>query len=307
MKKSTQIIGAVLIITLIILGVILFTRKDAMPPVEQTSTTTPTVLVNEQVKTIGTSVEGRNIFVHEFVHVISARATTSAEKHILFVGGIHGGYEWNSSLLAYEVLEAIRKEKESIPANIRISIIPTLNPDGHARIVGKEGYFTQADGLAADAQQKTNGVPVGTGRFNANNVDLNRNFDCKWQPESTWRNQKVSAGTSAFSEPEAMALRDYVLSTAPQSVIFWHSQANAVYASECEQGVLPATTVLMNTYGAAVGYKTIASFDAYPVSGDAEGWLASIHIPAITVELANHTDSEFVRNWSAVRKLIWEN
>ena len=40
---------------------------------------------------IGTSVEGRNI-----------EATTygSGDTHLLLVGGIHGGYEWNSSILA---------------------------------------------------------------------------------------------------------------------------------------------------------------------------------------------------------------
>jgi hypothetical protein len=41
-----------------------------------------------------------------------------------------------------------------------------------------------------------------------NDVDLNRNFDCKWQPTSTWRSTSVSAGTQPFSEPEAAAIRD---------------------------------------------------------------------------------------------------
>jgi hypothetical protein len=134
------------------------------------------------------------------------------------------------------------------------------------------------------------------GRFNANNVDLNRNFDCKWKPESTWRGNIVSAGTAAFSEPEARAIRDFVLATKPVAVVFLHSQANAVYASECEAGILPETRTLMNVYAAAAGYPAIDVFDSYEITGDAEGWLASIGIPAITVELSTHETIEWEKN-----------
>jgi hypothetical protein len=77
-----------------------------------------------------------------------------------------------------------------------------------------------------------------------------------------------------------------------------------VYASECEEGVLPETLTVMNTYGEAAGYKTVASFDAYPVTGDAEGWLASIGIPAITVELATHETIEWQKNLAGAEALI---
>jgi g-D-glutamyl-meso-diaminopimelate peptidase len=148
------------------------------------------------------------------------------------------------------------------------------------------------------------GVETATGRFNANNVDLNRNFDCKWQPESSWRGNFVSAGTAPFSEPEARALRDLVLETNPDAVVFWHSQASAVYASECEAGVLPETLTLMNAYALASGYQPISTFDAYPITGDAEGWLAKINIPAITVEMRTHETVEWEENLSGVEALI---
>ena len=176
-------------------------------------------------------------------------------------------------------------------------MIPSLNPDGVYKVVGIEGRFS-----ASDVPPET-GL-VGTGRFNADDVDLNRNFDCKWQPESTWRGNVVSAGTAAFSEPEAAALRDYVIKIKPSSVVFWHSQSNAVYASECKNGILPETLAVMNAYAGAAKYPAVDSFDAYPVTGDAEGWLASIGIPAITVELSTHTTIEWDRNLSGVMALI---
>jgi predicted deacylase len=114
----------------------------------------------------------------------------------------------------------------------------------------------------------------------------------------------VSAGGAAFSEPEAQALRALVESIDPVVAVFFHSQSDAVYASECEEGILPETMTVMNLYSEASGYKAVDSFDAYAITGDAEGWLASIGIPAITVELSNHTDTEWERNKAGVKSLI---
>lgn len=237
---------------------------------------------------IGTSVEGREIESYVF---------GSGPKRLLFVGGVHGGYEWNSVLLAYQFMDYLKENPATIPSNLSVAVIPSLNADGLFKVIKKEGRFALADVPADEG-------PLGAGRFNANNVDLNRNFGCKWRPEATWRQQKVSAGTAAFSEPEAAALRDYVISSKPSAVIFWHSQANAVYASECENGILPDTRAIMNAYSQASGYPPVDSFTAYPVSGDAEGWLASIGIPAITVELKTHETIEWTQNLAGIKAVI---
>jgi predicted deacylase len=249
----------------------------------------PVTKATSSVSIIGYSNEGRPIERYTF-----GTGSTS----LLFVGGIHGGYEWNSSALAYEFITAFRSRTILIPDDLTVVIVPTLNPDGLYAVTGLEGTFTTADIPPNDAHE------TGNGRFNAHDVDLNRNFDCKWKPESTWRNRPVSAGTAAFSEPESVALRDLVIDINPIGVVFWHSQANAVYGSECESGILPGTLNLMHTYATAAGYDAIPSFDAYPVSGDAEGWLASIGIPAVTVELGTRTTTEWSKNKAAVEALL---
>lgn len=257
------------------------------PQAEETPVASSIVPFSESM-VIGTSVEGRSI---------TATRYGNGDTHVLFVGGIHGGYEWNSTLLAYAFMDYLDAHPEFVPDNMTLSVIPSLNPDGTFDVIGKEGRFARSD-IPLDEGS------IGTGRFNANDVDLNRNFDCKWQPTSTWRSQKVSAGTTPFSEPEAIALRDFVQEHKPQAVIFWHSQANAVYASECEEGILPQTMEIMNAYATAARYKAVSVFDAYPVTGDAEGWLASIGIPAITVELSSHESVEWERNLAGVTALI---
>jgi hypothetical protein len=239
---------------------------------------------------IGQSVEGRNITAYTY---------GTGEKHIVFVGGMHGGYEWNSVFLAYKFMDYLSANPEIIPKNLIVTVIPSINPDGVYKVTGKEGRFNVEDvSLSQDV--------LASGRFNANEVDLNRNFDCKWKPEGVWRGDVVSAGTAPFSEPEALALQNFVLKNNPDAVVFWHSQSNAVYASECEKGILPATLDIMSAYAGASGYPAIKTFDSYEVTGDAEGWLASIGIPAITVELKTHETIEWEQNLSGI-KALFEN
>lgn len=237
---------------------------------------------------IGKSVEGRAIETFTY---------GKGNATVLFVGGMHGGYEWNSVLLAYQAMDYFQAHPESIPARVAVTVIPSANPDGVFKVTGKAGRFTEAD-VTGDEKSQADG------RFNAHAVDLNRNFGCKWKATGMWRGRSVSGGTAAFSEPETRAIRDYILEHRPAAVIFWHSQANAVYASQCEEGILPGTLAVMNAYATASGYPAVKSFDAYPVTGDAEGWLASIGIPAITVELKTHATVEWGKNWAGIQALL---
>ncbi len=237
---------------------------------------------------IGVSVEGRKI---------EAYAYGNGKTHLVFAGGMHGGYEWNSVLLAYQFLDYLNANQDALPKNVTVTVIPSLNPDGVYKVVGKEGRFLLADvPQAADAA-----IP---GRFNAHTVDLNRNFDCKWKPESTWKGNPVSAGTAPFSEPEAVALRNFILKNKPAAAVFWHSKSGFVYASECRNGILPETLDIMNAYAKASGYGAVKTFDAYEITGDSEGWLASIGIPAITVELTTHESVEWKENLSGIQAIL---
>jgi predicted deacylase len=243
---------------------------------------------NSKQAVIGTSVEGRNIESYTF---------GTGDTNILLVGGIHGGYEWNSVMLAYQFIDYYTANPKSVPENITLTIVPAANPDGVFAVTKKEGRFVVAD-------TKNEDTSAGLGRFNANKVDLNRNFACKWQPKSSWKGNIVSAGTEAFSEPESKAIKSVVASLNPVAVIFFHSQAGAIYASECENGILPMTRKVMNAYSLASGYKTIDVFDSYQVTGDAEGWLASIGIPAITVELETHETIQWEKNIAGVKAVL---
>lgn len=279
--KRLLLLGSILALCALGVAVYLYvTKEEPLPEVPIAS--------SEPVHTVvGTSIEGRTIDAYTY---------GQGETELLFVGGMHGGYEWNSVLLAFAFMDHLRDHSDTLPHNLKVTVIPSLNPDGVYEVVKKEGRF-----LASEVPSDT---PTAPGRFNAREVDLNRNFDCKWQPDGTWRGNEVSAGTEAFSEPESQALRDFVVGRKPVAVIFWHSQANAVYASECESGILSDTLGIMKAYASAAGYPAVESFDAYSVTGDAEGWLASIGIPAITVELSSHETIEWEKNIAGIEALF---
>lgn len=284
--RSTFTKPVIAIVILAIFGIGIFVFFSSQKPLE----IKPLDIVKNdpRYKVIGQSVEGRNIESYTY---------GNGNKLIVFVGGVHGGYEWNSVFLAYEFMNYLNKNTNVIPNNITVTVIPSANPDGVYKVVGKEGRFTIAD-VSTDKQT------LASGRFNAHEVDINRNFDCKWKPESMWQSKIVSAGSKVFSEPEALALKNFTTLNNPDAFVFWHSQSNAVYASECQNGILPETLDIMNAYSRASGYPAVKTFDSYEITGDAEGWLASIGIPAITVELKTHENIEWKQNLAGIKALF---
>lgn len=275
MSKFT-IAGAVM--TLGVVGLAIWIYWPAPPATVEIPTSPvsvePDLVATSTQTVIGSSVQGRPIEAYSF---------GTGETDLLFVGGIHGGYEANTVRLAEAVIAELQLNGTIIPESITVHIVPNLNPDGYALPTS-----------ASDQQR----------RFNANLVDLNRNFDCRWAPQSSWRNETVQAGTTPFSEPEAIALRDYVTNIKPKAAVFWHSRGNAVFTSECGDEVFAATNLLMTTYAAAATYEAAGLWTAYQVSGDAEGWLASIGIPAVTVELETRDSIEWERNWAGTLALL---
>ena len=237
---------------------------------------------------IGTSVGGREITAYHY---------GDGDTDLLFVGGIHGGYEWNTVLVAYELMDYLQATPAAIPANVKVTVIPVLNPDGLNKVVGKDGRFSATD---VSSSQDT----VVAGRFNANNVDLNRNFDCDWQASAKWQSKTVSGGSAAFTEPESQAIKNYVETNKPDAVVVWYSAAGGVFSSSCHDGVLAETNTLTNTFAKASGYKGYEEFNFYEITGDMVNWLAKEEIPAISVLLTNHQDVEWTKNLAGIKAVL---
>jgi hypothetical protein len=264
--------------------VVVVDDKSATPSVEEVLPVEPdggigdSTETNEEVErasrgeksVIGSSVNDTDILAYHF---------GSGEEEIVLIGGVHGGYSPNTAALGSELVTFFKENGDIIPDNLTVTVIPNLNPDGAER-----------EGSA--------------GRFNANTVDLNRNFDCEWSATAMWRSEEVSGGTAAFSEPEAAAVRDYVETYDPVAAIVWFSAEGKVYPSACDTTPSKASIELAATFASAAGYKAEAEFKAYDITGDMVNWMAKQGIPAISVLLTDHKSTEWSKNEAGIKAVL---
>jgi predicted deacylase len=197
---------------------------------------------------------------------------------LLLVGGVHGGWEVNTVGLMNELRAHFAETPTDVLPGITVMIIPAMNPDG----------------VAAGASLE--------GRFNANGVDLNRNWACGWQPQAEWREGPVDPGSSPFSEPETRAVAAFIERVQPGAALFYHSAADGVFAGDCPQRGTGEwrSGKLAAVYGEAANYSFGEAFSAYPVTGTAPSWADGLGIPAADVELSSARDTQFVRNLRGV-------
>lgn len=303
MKKTFITIVSIIVLLIIVILAVSFNKKSS--PDQQNTDFHPVVTQEEQEENtdmenkmeenknspellIGKSVGGKEIKAYRF---------GTGDTELLFVGGVHGGYSWNTSLVAYELMDYLKANPSAVPSNVKVTVIPVVNPDGLSKVVNTTGEFKASE-------VSTDQAKLVAGRFNGNNVDLNRNFDCDWQASGVWQKKTVSGGTSAFSEPESAAVKNYIESNKPAGVVVWYSAAGGVYSSNCHSGVSAETSALTNLYSKASGYPAFESFDFYEVTGDMVNWLAKNNIPAISVLLTNHTDTEWSKNKAGIDAIL---
>lgn len=215
---------------------------------------------------VGLSVEGRAIWGWRL---------GSGDTTLLLVGGVHTGFESNTVMLLNELIAHYESTPADILPGVTLVLIPVLNPDGLLR--GRRA----------------------AGRFNANNVDLNRNWGCEWSSEAYWQTRRVNPGQRAFSEPETQALGQLIRDLRPAAAIFYHSAAAGVFAGQCEGG--HGSDELAAVIGEAAGYSYGQPFTAYRVTGTAANWVDGQGIPAVDLELSTTRETEFIRNLRAIQ------
>ncbi len=214
---------------------------------------------------IGRSTQGRDIL---------AWRLGTGERILLIVGGIHTGFETNTVTLVNELIAHFEGAPAEILPGVSLIFIPVANPDGLT--LGREL----------------------DGRFNANEVDLNRNWGCEWSAEAYFQDQRVNAGTQAFSEPETQALSVFIRQIQPSAVIFYHSAADGIFAGNC--GGDHGSAALAAVLGEATGYSYGKPFTAYRVTGTAASWVDGQGIPAVDLELTSSQETQFERNLKGI-------
>ena len=182
-----------------------------------------------RTKTFGYSNNGQPLWALEISDHPDQR---EMEPRIRLTGTIHGDEYISGEMLIKFISYLLEnydanQEVKNLIDNSFIAFIPVLNPDGYT---------------------------LNT-RYNANGVDLNRNFSVSWQESS-------AHGTAPFSEKESKAFRDYSLETNFHLSATFHSGAVIVnlpfdYGAETD-GVLPQEYDLVEFLGKT--YTTSGSF-----------------------------------------------
>jgi len=227
---------------------------------------------------IGHSVRGESV---------EAVRLGAGDKSIVLIGGLHAGAVPGSVTLARQTIAYFQDNLPLIPPDVTLYIIPSANPDS-----------PDATGELA-------------GRLNANGVDLNRNWDCRWVENAEWRGNVVngSGGAYPFSEPETQAIRDFIIDVDAQAVIFWQARASGGLASPGACNGTPLVSArLAQTYGGAAGYK-VADFEDLTdqeINGDATNWMDSQTIPAITVLLPQYSDADWNNSLAGIAAVMRE-
>jgi len=250
-------------------------RVDRVAPARAPSSEKPTARRQapevEWPIVYGRSVEDRPLVAYRLGNGLIARA---------LIGGLHGGYEWNSTALMSRTLEYLAAQPDRIPPELTVYVIPLANPDGAA--------------AGSDRVQ---------GRMNTRGVDLNRNWDYRWQMTATHGTRPVFAGTGAFSEPETALLRDFILERDVEAAIFYHSAAGEVYSGA--DADTSHTVVLAKLVAAATGYHYAPEgVPGQITTGNAIDWLTQQGVTAIEVELSTHEALDLERNLRGVAAFL---
>ena len=227
---------------------------------------------------IGYSVEGRPLTVHRFGH---------GPRQRMILAGIHGGYEWNTVLLAEMLLGVLQRGEIPVPDDVTLFLLPNLNPDGYAR---DKGYL---------------------GRANAHGVDLNRNFPWNWVADwdrsGCWNYAPITAGPAPLSEPETQALAAFLQrpDVRLEALVSYHSAALGIFPAGWPHDPHPPSVALAQWLAHLTGYQYPPTGYGCVLTGQLVDWTAfALGIPSVDIELANHHDPDFRQNLAVLRFLL---
>jgi predicted deacylase len=195
------------------------------------------------------------------------------EKLIIF--GIHGGYEYNTVLLAHQLIAMLNDNPDFVPPDVTLYMLRVLNADGFARSWGVDG------------------------QMNDRGVDLNRNWPANWKADwprsGCWIYRPVTGGEYPLSEPETKALADFILQHNFDASLSYHSAALGVFAGGTN-GSTEASIRLAEAVADASGYSYPPFDTGCEYTGQFSDWAADQGLAALDIELTNHRDTDYEAN-----------
>jgi murein tripeptide amidase MpaA len=247
---------------------------------------------------IGKTVEGRDI---PAISVSAAGFNNASIQRIFFAGGQHAR-EWiGPATVLYQLVQLLENYGKdtlvtSFLQNLEFVIVPLSNPDGY------EYAFTN-ERLWRKNRRKNTGGSYG--------VDLNRNWNDHWggSGSSSSPTSDTYRGTAPFSEPESLAIANYISSKNQQGNILgaidFHSYSQLILRPYGWTTANSPDNAALKIIGDGVSYEiqkqsgkaytSQRSIDLYITTGTASDWYYSAGIwAAYTIELRDTGQYGFV-------------
>lgn len=268
-----------------------------------------------RIENIGRSVLGRDI-------PVAILGNPNAGKHVLVQSAIHAREHMTSLLSMAQIEYCLRFASEayqgvaisSLLNDVCLHIIPMSNPDG---VMISQGEITD-DALSAiynsDKEAGRTDRPLveylPLWKANYAGVDLNRNFDARWESIDPLEGPSSSnyKGERPEDQPEAQALIHYAQKYDFSATISYHAFGSILFWD------FPAPeNVRAQSESLALAVKAVTDYPMEPYVGtDAGGFkdwaMSSLSIPSLTIEIGTRScplpRNEFATIWERNRLVL---
>ncbi|WP_246367118.1 M14 family metallopeptidase [Paraliobacillus salinarum] len=237
---------------------------------------------------IGYSIENRKL--------IALQLGNGPDK--IFISGAHHAREWLTTPLLMDIIEtyatmgddmspSTKQRIKSILHTCTFIFVPMVNPDG-VTLVQKGIQSTKDKHLLIKWNQGSDDFSAW--KANINGVDLNRQYPVDWADIQSDPGKPLLEnfkGYTPLSEPEALAVYNYVQSQSIKIAAAYHSSGEEIFWKYKSKGELERSSKeIALKLAELTGYELIFPSDN-PSGGGFTDWFISYYKrPSFTIEIA---------------------
>jgi len=248
-----------------------------------------------RVFSIGQSHAGRNLWM------IAISPQKPSDKAVLLMGSAHP-IEWHAQEIPLRLAEFLASHTSRLTATCYI--LPIFNPDGFAymRVIPVFYASNRKNRFFPPTEKRPSVYTAG--------VDLNRNFPYHWQKTSTDPTHPYYSGPSPLSEPETLAIHQFVSRTPLHLVISFHSPGKTVQypwgytrAPQTNTHLIQFARWVASTLGQ--GYRAVQDSANYPKPGcEIDYFYGQQGIYAIRIEVSRELIDTSLADYPAIEHMI---
>ena len=265
----------------------------------------------ELIKTssVGKSVEGRDLLLIKF----------GRGKNRIFVCGAHHAREYiTTTYLMYAIdryAYAYRNKSmwgkysvKDILDNVTFCIVPMVNPDGVNLVQNGIGATDRADKIKQMGLYDGTKYGYSSWKANIHGVDINWNYDKDWSITKNKNNRGSSGfnGEYPASEPETVAISDYVDAISFEAYLSFHTQGQIFYWADNPENPTRIASAIRKDTG-FTGFEEKAT----GIGGSFFDYVyRKFKKPTVTIELCPYIgnipypDEDFYTAWNPAKNVM---